>query len=54
VAPRVDRPSERVLARLLMAAYKRCLRAIVEPAPAWVGQEVQSASEHIGDRRAVL
>jgi hypothetical protein len=47
-------PFERALAWLLQAAYKRRLRAIVEPAPAWVGEEVQSASERIGDRRAVL
>jgi hypothetical protein len=29
-------PFERALARLLMAAYKRRLRAIVAAAPAWV------------------
>ena len=44
----------RALARVLMAAYKRRLRAIVKVAPAWVGEEILSASEHIGDKRAVL
>ena len=33
------RPIERALARLLVAAYKRRLRAIVEAAPAWVSEE---------------
>jgi len=47
-------PFERALARLLMAAYKRRLRAIVKVAPAWVSEEILSASEHIGDKRAVL
>jgi hypothetical protein len=31
-------PFERALARLLMAAYKRRLRAIVAVVPAWVGE----------------
>jgi hypothetical protein len=42
-------PFERALARLPMAAYKRRLRAIVASAPAWVGEEILSASERIGD-----
>jgi hypothetical protein len=37
-----------------MAAYKRRLRAIVAAAFAWVSKEKLSASEHIGDDRAVL
>jgi len=40
--------------RLLLAAYKRRLRAIVKVAPAWVSEEILSASEWIGDKRAVL
>lgn len=44
----------RVFARLLMAAYKRRLRAIVATAPTWRGEEILSASEHIGDDRPVL
>jgi hypothetical protein len=45
---------ERWLAGLLQAAYKRRLRAIVEAVPAWMTEEILSASEHIGDDRAVL
>ena len=47
-------PFERTMARLLMAAYKRRLRAIVEAVPEWVAEEILSASERIGDRRAAL
>ena len=47
-------PFERALARLPMAAYKRRLRGIVEIAPAWVSEEILSASEHIGDRWAMV
>jgi hypothetical protein len=47
-------PFERALARLLMAAYKCRLRGIVKLAPAWVSEEILSASEHIGDDRAAL
>ena len=47
-------PIERALARLLQAAYKRRLRAIVAVAPSWVTEEILSASERIGDDRAVL
>jgi hypothetical protein len=39
-------PFERALARLLIAAYKRRLRAIVKVTPAWVSEEMLSASEH--------
>jgi len=37
-----------------MAAYKRRLRAIVKVALAWVSEEILSASERIGNQRAVL
>ena len=47
-------PFERIIAGLLMAAYKRRLRAIIGAAPAWVGEEILSASERIGEQRAVL
>ena len=47
-------PFERAIARLLQAAYKRRLRAIVENAPSWASEEILSASEHIGDDRAVV
>jgi hypothetical protein len=46
-------PFERALARLLIAAYKRRLQAIVKVVPTWVSEEILSASERIGDRRAV-
>ena len=44
-------PFERALARLLMAADKRRLRAIVAAAPSSVGEEILSASEAIGDKQ---
>jgi hypothetical protein len=40
--------------RLLMAAYKRRLRAIVKVVPTWVSEEILSASERIGDDSTVL
>jgi hypothetical protein len=39
-------PFERALARLLIAAYKRRLRAIVKVVPTWVSAKILSASEH--------
>jgi hypothetical protein len=47
-------PIERFTVGLLLSAYKRRLRAIVESAPAWVSEEILSASEHIESDRAVL
>jgi hypothetical protein len=47
-------PFERALACLLIAAYRRRLGAIIEAAPAWVSERILSASERIGDRRAML
>jgi hypothetical protein len=47
-------PFERIIAGLLMAAYKRRLRGIVTAVPSWMTEEIVSASERIGDRRAVL
>jgi hypothetical protein len=38
-------PFERAPARLLMAAYRRRLRAIVAAAPTWVGEEILSAGD---------
>jgi hypothetical protein len=38
-------PFERALARLLRAAYKRRLRAIVAAAPTWVSEGMLSTSE---------
>jgi hypothetical protein len=47
-------PVERALARLLMTAYKRRLRAIVKVVPTWVSEEILSASEHIREDRAAV
>ena len=48
-------PSERALARLLMAAYKHRLRPSWRPSPPpWVSEEIPIASEHIRDDRAAL
>jgi hypothetical protein len=38
-------PIERMQAWFLVQAYKRRLRAIVEVVPAWVAEEILSASE---------
>lgn len=45
---------ERKRAGPLRYLYKRRLRCIVEAVPTWVGEEIVSASESIGDDRAVL
>lgn len=42
---------ERLNAGLLLAAYKRRLRAVVAVAPAWVVEEILSASERAGEER---
>lgn len=47
-------PFERLIARLLLAAYKRRLRAIVAAVPAWISEEILSASKHVDDKRAAL
>ena len=47
-------PFERAIAGLLLAVYKRRLRAIVETASSWVAEEILSASEHIGEDRAAV
>ena len=47
-------PIERAIAGLLLSAYKRRLRAIVEVAPDWMSEEILSALEHIGARQAVV
>jgi hypothetical protein len=39
---------------VLLYAYKRRLRGVGEVAPSWMVEEILSASEHIGDDRAVL
>ena len=47
-------PFERAIAGLLTAAYKRRLKAIVAAAPSWVGEQILSASEHVGDDRPAV
>jgi hypothetical protein len=45
---------ERIIVGLIMAAYKERLRALVTVLPGWVTEEILSASEHIGEDRAVV
>jgi hypothetical protein len=45
---------ERLIAGLMLAAYKRRLRGIVEVAPAWMTERILSASERIDDKRMAL
>jgi len=47
-------PIESAITWLLLKAYRRRLRAMVATVPAWVSEEILSASERIGDDRAVL
>ena len=47
-------PFERAIAGLLLAAYKRRLRGIVEVVPAWVSEEIMNASQRIGDDRVAV
>jgi hypothetical protein len=39
---------------LLLYAYRRRLRGIIELAPSWVAEEILSASQRIGDDRAAV
>jgi hypothetical protein len=47
-------PIERVQAWFLIQAYKRRLRAIVGVVPAWVAEEILSASEGVGSERPAV
>lgn len=47
-------PIERFIVGLLLPAYKRRLRGIVESVPGSVSEEILSASEDVGDDRVVL
>ncbi len=49
----MSNPFERALAEFFQAACERRLMEIVEAAPSWVAEEILSASEHIGNQRAV-
>jgi hypothetical protein len=44
---------ERAIAGLLLSAYRRRLRGIVEAAPEWMAKEIRSDSQHTGGDRAV-
>ena len=45
-------PIEHRQARLLQVEYRHCLRELLRAVPAWVAEEILSASEQIGDDRA--
>jgi hypothetical protein len=45
---------ERVQVWLLLQAYRRRLRAIIEAAPSWIGEQILSASEGIGEKIAAV
>jgi len=45
---------ERWQTRLLQTAYKYRLRGIIRAAPAWVAEQILSASESIGADRAAV
>jgi hypothetical protein len=47
-------PFERLIAGLLLAAYKRRLKGIVDEVPSWMTERILSASERIDDKRMVL
>jgi hypothetical protein len=49
-----DGPIERVQAWFLIQAHKRRLRAIVGSVPAWVAEEILSASERVGSERPAV
>lgn len=46
-------PFETAITWLLLKAYRQRLSAIVAAAPAWVAEEILSASERIADDRPV-
>jgi hypothetical protein len=44
---------ERAIAGLLLLAYRRRLRGIVEAAPEWMAEEILGASQYTGSDRAM-
>jgi hypothetical protein len=44
---------ERATVWLLLQAYRRRLRAIIVAAPSWMGEQILSASEGVGEKEAV-
>lgn len=47
-------PLERAMVWLLLEAYRHRLREIIKAAPSWMGEEILSASEGIGEKRAAI
>jgi hypothetical protein len=47
-------PIERAIVWFLLETYRHRLRSIVASAPAWVVEQILSASGHIDDDRPVL
>jgi hypothetical protein len=47
-------PIERFIVVLLLPAYKRRLRAIIGSAPAWMSEDILTASEHIEGERTAM
>ncbi len=47
-------PIESAITGFVLKRYRRRLRAIVAAAPAWAGEEILSASQHIDDRRPAV
>ena len=45
---------ERMLVRILQAAYKHRLQEIVRVVPAWISERILSASERIEEDRSVV
>ena len=56
-APETTEPSawfEQTISRLLIAAYRRRLRAIIGAAPIWMGDRLLGASENLPDPYGLL
>jgi len=47
-------PIERLMIQMLLDSYKQRLQALVTALPAWAVEKILSASERVGDDRAVL
>jgi hypothetical protein len=47
-------PLEELITGLLLTAYKRRLRGIVEVTPSWMTERILTASEQIKDKRMAL
>lgn len=57
VAPEATEPTEAIekaMLWLLPQAHRQRLRAIIEAAPSWMGEEILSVSQAIGEKRAAV